>query len=84
MKEVSNMKAKELFKKMMKEASTIEDKENTKLFVSSTVSKYIRNEVKMMVKKNLENTLIDKELGIIDEATATAEIETARLIYRSL
>lgn len=78
------MKANEIYKDMIYKAKEIEDKEHTRLYVSDTVSKYLRNEVKKLVRKNLENTLIDKELRVIDEETAKNEIEIARLVYKSL
>lgn len=78
------MKANEIYKDMINKAKEIEDKEHTRLYVSDTVSKYLRNEVKKLVRKNLENTLIDKELRVIDEETAKNEIEIARLVYKSL
>lgn len=78
------MRAKEIFENLMAEAKSESDREHTRLFVSDTISKYIREEIKKMVRNNLENTLLDKELGIIDEETAEQEIEIARLVYRSV
>lgn len=78
------MKAFMLYSKMMKDARCVEDKENTRLYVSDTVSNYIRKQVKEDVKKYVENLILDKKLDIISEEEFEEEIAIARLVYKSL
>lgn len=78
------MKATTIYRNLLTEAKRVEDKENTRLYVSDTVSTYIRNEIKKIIRKELENTLIDKELEVITAEEAEKEMITARMIYRSL
>ena len=78
------MKAKELYTKLKLQAKSIEDVEHTVLYVSNTVSKYIRNKVKEIARKQIEEALLDWELGVIDKQTANKEIDVQKLICKSL
>lgn len=78
------MKAKELYTTLKLQAKQIEDVDHTVLYVSDTVSKYIRNKVREMTRKEIHEILLDWELGIIDKQTANKEIDVQKLICKSL
>lgn len=76
--------ARKLYEELKELARNTEDKENSKLYVSDTVSKRTKNAVEEMVKKSIEMILVDLELGIITEQDANKEISVEKLIYKSL
>lgn len=76
--------ARKLYEELKELARNTEDRENSKLYVSDTVSKRIKNAVEEMVKKSIEMILVDLELGIITEQDANKEISVEKLIYKSL
>ena len=76
--------ARKLYEELKGLARNTEDRENSKLYVSDTVSKRTRNAVKEIVKKSIEMILVDLELGIITEKDANEEISVEKLIYKSL
>lgn len=73
-----------LYEELKELARNTEDRENSKLYVSDTVSKRTKNAVEEMVKKSIEMILVDLELGIITEQDANKEISVEKLIYKSL
>lgn len=76
--------ARKLYEELKELARNTEDRENSKLYVSDTVSKRTKNAVEEMVKKSIEMILVDLELGIITEQDANKEISVEKLIYKSL
>ena len=78
------MKASELYKELKSQAKEVTDIQNTILYVSDMVSEYIRKQVKAMASKQVDEILLDKELGIINEEIADKEIQVEVLIYKSL
>ena len=59
--------ARKLYEELKELARNTEDRENSKLYVSDTISKRTKNAVGEMVKKSIEMILVDLELGIITE-----------------
>lgn len=76
--------ARKLYEELKELARNTEDRENSKLYVSDTVSNRTKNAVEEMVKKSIEMILVDLELGIITEQDANKEISVEKLIYKSL
>lgn len=76
--------ARKLYEELKELARNTEDRENSKLYVSDTVSKRTKNAVEEMVKKSIEMIIVDLELGIITEQDANKEISVEKLIYKSL
>lgn len=76
--------ARNLYEQLKQQAKEVEDKENSKLYVSETVTKKIREKVKEIVRKAVEMIICDEELGLITEDEASEEIAIEKLIYKSL
>jgi hypothetical protein len=83
MKEKTKM-ARNLYEQLKQQAKEVEDKENSKLYVSETVTKKTREKVKEIVRKAVEMIICDEELGLITEDEASEEIAIEKLIYKSL
>jgi predicted peroxiredoxin len=83
MKEKTKM-ARNLYEQLKQQAKEVEDKENSKLYVSETVTKKTREKVKEIVRKAVEMIICDEELGLITEDEASEEITIEKLIYKSL
>lgn len=83
MKEKTKM-ARNLYEQLKQQAKEVEDKENSKLYVSETVTKKTREKVKEIVRKAVEMIICDEELGLITEDEANEEIAIEKLIYKSL
>lgn len=83
MKEKTKM-ARNLYEQLKQQAKEVEDKENSKLYVSETVTKKTREKVKEIVRKAVEMIICDEELGLITEGEASEEIAIEKLIYKSL
>lgn len=83
MKEKTKM-ARNLYEQLKQQAKEVEDKENSKLYVSETVTKKTREKVKEIVRKAVEMIICDEELGLITEDEASEEIAFEKLIYKSL
>ena len=83
MKEKTKM-ARNLYEQLKQQAKEVEDKENSKLHVSETVTKKTRGKVKEIVRKAVEMIICDEELGLITEDEASEEIAIEKLIYKSL
>lgn len=76
--------ARNLYEQLKQQAKEVEDKENSKLYVSETVTKKTREKVKEIVRKAVEMIICDEELGLITEDEAGEEIAIEKLIYKSL
>lgn len=76
--------ARNLYEQFKQQAKEVEDKENSKLYVSETVTKKTREKVKEIVRKAVEMIICDEELGLITEDEASEEIAIEKLIYKSL
>ena len=83
MKEKTKM-ARNLYEQLKQQAKEVEDKENSKLYVSETVTKKTREKVKEIVRKAVEMIICDEELGLITEDEASEETAIEKLIYKSL
>lgn len=83
MKEKTKM-ARNLYEQLKQQAKEVEDKENSKLYVSEIVTKKTREKVKEIVRKAVEMIICDEELGLITEDEASEEIAIEKLIYKSL
>lgn len=59
--------ARNLYEQLKQQAKEVEDKENSKLYVSETVTKKTREKVKEIVRKAVEMIICDEELGLITE-----------------
>lgn len=60
------------------------DRENTRLYISDTVSSYIRKRISDLIKKEIGQLIIDKELGVITEEQLEEEASILRVVYKSL
>ena len=60
------------------------DRKNTRLYISDTVSPYIRKKISEMIKKEVELLIIDRELGVITEEQLEEEASILRVVYKSL
>lgn len=78
------MKANKLYKELKAQAKEVTDIQNTILYVSDTISEYIKKQVKEIASKQVNEILLDKELGVINEEMADKEIQVEVLIYKSL
>lgn len=76
--------ARNLYEQLKQQAKEVEDKENSKLYVSETVTKKTREKVKEIVRKAVEMIICDEELELITEDEASEEIAIEKLIYKSL
>lgn len=76
--------ARNLYEQIKQQAKEVEDKENSKLYVSETVTKKTREKVKEIVRKAVEMIICDEELGLITEDEASEEIAIEKLIDKSL
>lgn len=76
--------ARNLYEQLKQQAKEVEDKENSKLYVSETVTKKTREKVKEIVRKAVEMIICDEELGLITEDKASEEIAIEKLFYKSL
>lgn len=76
--------ARNLYEQLKQQAKEVEDKENSKLYVSETVTKKTRKKVKEIVRKAVEMIICDEELGLITEGEASEKIAIEKLIYKSL
>lgn len=76
-------KTQKIFKEMIESAKHVEG-ENTKIFVSDTISQYVRNKIAELVRKEVGALIIDKELGVIGEEELEREGRIYRIIYKSL
>lgn len=60
------------------------DRKNTRLYISDTVSPYIRKRISELIRKEVELLITDKELGIITEEQLEEEASVLRVVYTSL
>lgn len=60
------------------------DKEHTRLYISDTISPYIRKRISELIRKEVGLLITDKELGIITEKQLEEEAGILRVIYKSL
>lgn len=74
MKEKTKM-ARNLYEQLKQQAKEVEDKENSKLYVSETVTKKTREKVKEIVRKAVEMIICDEELGLITEMKQVKKLQ---------
>lgn len=77
-------KAQRELKNLKKSAMEVTDRRNTRIFVSSTISLYLRKKIAEMIRKEVEELILDKELGVITEKELEEEASLLRVVYKSL
>lgn len=77
-------KTEKVYRNLIEQAKKVTDREHTRLYVSSTVSAYIRKQVSEKIRKQVETILVDKELGVITDGQFEEETSILRLVYKSL
>lgn len=73
-----------LYEQFKQQAEEAEDKKNSKLYVSETVTEKTGEKVKETVRKAVEMIICDEEPGLITEDEAGEETAIEKLICKSL
>ena len=60
------------------------DRKNTRLYISDTISPYIRKRLSDLIRKEIELLITDKELGVITDKQLEEEAGILRVVYKSL
>lgn len=60
------------------------DRKNTRLYISDTISPYIRKRISDLIRKEIELLITDKELGVITDKQLEEEAGILRVVYKSL
>lgn len=69
------------FKNLVKE---LPDRNNRLIYVSDTISDYCINKIIGMIRKEVEDSIVDCELGVITGDEFEYETSLLRVIYKSL
>ena len=77
-------KAEKELKALIVLAKQATDRKNTRLYISDTVSPYIRKRISEMIKKEVELLITDRELGVVTEEQLEEEASILRVVYKSL
>lgn len=77
-------KAEKEFKALTILAKQVTNRKNARIYISDTVSPYIRKRISELIRKEVELLITDKELGVITEEQLEEEASILRVVYKSL